>query len=318
MTGHAGSPDSRRRYVVIASTPYSGSTMLAMLLGSHPGVATVAEVSGNRRQGRMAEFRCACGRLMLECPFWLQVRTRMQHAGYSDFDLGNFGLRFDHGRGALGRFRTGSLRWSRLEDLRDAALNLIPGQRRSLEQLAQRNLDFARTVLDLMGGEVFVDTSKERMRIRYLYRQVDMDVRAVHLVRDVRAVTASTLRRHPAAAPVRIARDWASTNSTIKRHLDLLPAAKRILVRYEDVVRDVDSSLSRLFAFCGLDQPGQSPFHGRELHLIGNAARLRSLGTLTLDERWRSVLDPTTVNKINSAAWRTMGQLYPEILLAES
>jgi hypothetical protein len=266
----------------------------------------------------MAEFRCACGRLMSECPFWRQVRDRMRAAGHADFELGNFGLRFDHGTGVLGRIRTGSLRWSSLEAWRDAMLGLVPGQRQSFARLAQRNLDFANAVLDLEGGEVFVDTSKERMRVRYLHRYLDMEVRAIHLVRDVRAVAASALRRHPEVRPEDVGRSWASTNATIMRQIAMLPAERRTLVRYEDAVRDPDTTLSRLYSFCGLDPQARQASGPPELHLLGNAARLRPLEGLTLDERWRSALDPTAIDAITSAAWQTMKQLYPEVTLATS
>jgi hypothetical protein len=184
-----------RRYVFLASSPYSGSTLLSYLLAAHPRISTVSDVSGRRRAGQMGTFECSCGRLMRECPFWAELREHAARRGLDDLDLADFRLGFDHhAAGPLARVQARSLRWSRLENVRDAALAPL-GAGRSLRQVGERSWAFANAVLDLEDGDVFVDASKERLRIRNLRRHLPAAPLVLHLVRDVRGVVDSTIRR---------------------------------------------------------------------------------------------------------------------------
>ncbi len=131
---------------------------------------------------------------MVDCPFWLEVETAARAAGMQDFMLGDFRLRFSK-PGLAHRMLTGSLRSTLAEDMRDAALKLFPAHERSLRELGQRNREFANIVLDVTAKRVFVEASKEAMRLRYLHRYLGMDLRAVHLMRDVRGVVSSSRRR---------------------------------------------------------------------------------------------------------------------------
>ena len=140
-------------YVFLASSAYSGSTLLSFLLGAHPQIATVSAASGGRRQARIETYRCSCGRLMRECPFWLAIRQAMRDRGYGDFGLEHFGLGFDTRPGTrLERLRTGSLRWSWLEGARDAALGLLTSHATQMEAVGRRNADFAASVLQHAAG----------------------------------------------------------------------------------------------------------------------------------------------------------------------
>lgn len=311
-----GAGPTLRSYVVIACSPYSGSTLLASLLGAHPEIATVSEVSGTRRTGRMDSFRCSCQRLMTECPFWQEVQSRAPAAGIEDFDLSDFRLHF--GKSAsLQRIRTGSLRWTRAEDIRDAVLNLFPPHQRSMRNLGQRNRRFANVVLDVTNKRVFVDASKESMRLRYLRRYLGMDLKAVHLIRDVRGVVSSSRRRHGAKVDVAAAaKAWARTNGTLIRHLAALDASNRTLVRYEDLCRDPAGTMATLFAFCGVD-PAAVPgaiVSNESQHLLGNRTRLQPTAEIRLDEGWRSSLSPEDLAAIVRAADPVVRSLYPSAM----
>jgi hypothetical protein len=308
-----GAGGMHRSYVVVACSPYSGSTLLASLLGAHPEIATVSEVSGTRRTGQMDVFRCSCQRLMTECPFWQEVQNRAPAAGIEDFALSDFRLHFGK-PGPLQRIRTGPLRWTRAEDIRDAVFNFVPSHERSMRKLGQRNRQFANVVLDVTSKRVFVDTSKEGMRLRYLRRYLDMDLKAVHLIRDVRGVVSSSKRRHGAEVDVAAAaKAWARTNATLMRHLKALDASNRMLVRYEDLCRDPAGTMAALYDFCGVD-PAAVPrpsVSNQSQHLLGNRTRLQPTAEIRLDERWRSSLSSEDLAAIVRAADPVARSLYP-------
>lgn len=303
--------------VFIASTAYSGSTLLSALLAMHPAIATVSDVSGTRRSRSMDTFRCSCGERMAACPFWLAVREAMLRRGVHSFDLADFRLGFDYaGRTVRGRLLTGSLgrRW--LERARDRLAAGWPGHERRMRAIGVRNRAFAEAVLEVTGRRVFVDASKERLRARHLARYLGAPVRVIHLVRDVRGVVGSTIRhgKRPRDGPAGIARDWRSTHESILRDLAALPADRRTRVRYEDLCRDPDGTLRGLFRFCGVDPEagptGTAAGAPTTPHLLGNRVRLSGLGAIHLDERWRDELDERALGAIASAAGPTNAAFY--------
>lgn len=298
-------------HVLLASSPYSGSTLVSYLLGVHPEISTVSDVSGRRRESRMATFTCSCGRLMTECPFWLQVRDGMRQAGHPDFDLANFGLGFDHRRSrTLNRMRVGSLRWSALEVLRDAGFQLWPGDEAAMRAIGQRNRHFASTVTTIDGGRTFVDASKERLRARFLRRYVDPGVKVIHLVRDVRGVVASARGHasHATSTVEGLARDWARTNDAIVRVSRTSGPNRYLIVRYEELCHDPPAVLARMYAFCGV-APLEVPPPLTELHLLGNRVRMASLDEIRLDERWKTTLAPDEQSAILELAAPTQRRL---------
>ncbi|HEX2142066.1 MAG TPA: sulfotransferase [Candidatus Limnocylindria bacterium] len=299
------------RYVLLASNAYSGSTLLSFLLGAHPNIATVSDVSGARGQHRMDTFRCSCGRLMAEDPFWLEVRDRMRAAGWTDFDLANFRLGFDYGRSPrFNRLRTGTMRWHSLEALRDAAFRAWPGDESRMRSIGARTASLARVVTELSGANVFVDASKERLRAAYLQRYLALDLRVIHLLRDVRAVAASA-RRHGRSGTSTVAEAasrWAGTNQAITRSLGAVPGAQRTVVRYEDLCARPDQELARLYRFCGVDPDRAPPLeHAPVQHLLGNRVRLANLTDIRLDRRWQEELSPQE----QADALRAAGATYP-------
>jgi hypothetical protein len=302
-------------YVFLASSAYSGSTLLSYLLGTHPQIATVSAASGGRRQSQIDTYRCSCGRLMIECPFWLAVREAMRARGYPHFSLAHFRLGFDRRPGSrVERLRTGSLRWTWAEDLRDAAVAHFGGHGAAMAATGRRNADFATAVMELTGATVFVDASKERMRIRHLAHHLPMPLRVIHLVRDVRGV-ATSARHHgvtSAAGVDAAARNWNATNRTILRHLADMPPDAHTSVRYEDLCRAPQAVMRQLFVFIGVD-PDAASLEGSdaEQHLLGNRRRLEAWNEIQLDERWRTELDAEDQERVLANGGEVFRALYP-------
>ena len=76
---------TRLAYILAAS--HSGSTLLSMLLGSHPQIATIGEMNlSPKAMGDLNRYRCSCGALIRQCGFWQKVKEAMHHRGMA-FDL---------------------------------------------------------------------------------------------------------------------------------------------------------------------------------------------------------------------------------------
>jgi hypothetical protein len=305
---------AERGYVFLASSPYSGSTLLSFLLASHPGVATISDVSGRRRAGQMDTFHCSCGRRMVDCDFWPRLQEQAARRGIASLDLADVALGFDTAyEGPLARIQARSLRWPVLEHARDRLLAPL-GVANAMRDVGARSWALANAVMDLTETSVFVDASKERLRIRYLERYLPVPQRVIHLVRDVRGVVESTMRRGKRSDPVaRIAREWARTNDSIEQQLRELPAERQLRIRYEDLCADVTGTLRTAFTFMGVDPDAALRPIGQDQHMLGNQMRLAAPADVRLDERWRTALPEARAREILRAAHPVFGRLYPEV-----
>ncbi|MBN2560127.1 MAG: sulfotransferase [Phycisphaerae bacterium] len=321
MTHPEQSPKARVVYILAAS--HSGSTLLAMLLGSHPETCTVGELKATAL-GDPDRYVCSCGARIKECAFWQRVSAEMGQRGVP-FEITNAGT----------DIRTGASRYTRrvlrplcrgaiLERLRNAALWLSPTWRAKLPEIQHRNRLLVEALCEVHGVRVLVDSSKIGLRLKYLLRDPTLDVKVVRLIRDGRAVALTYSNPHEFAdardprlrgggnrnqhveqpRSVRAAaREWRRSNEEAECILRGLPKSQWTEVRYEDVCTDPDRTLDRLFRFLGLDpQQRLRDFRSRTRHVVGNGMRLDSTTEIRLDDRWRSVLTPSDLRVFDSVA----------------
>ncbi|MBI5863414.1 MAG: sulfotransferase [Planctomycetes bacterium] len=296
-------------YILAAS--HSGSTLLAMLLGAHADICTVGELKITNI-GDPAAYRCSCGELIRECSFWRGVTAEMQRRGVP-FDVGSAHTDY---RAVEGWYAQRLLRplhagpW--LEQVRDAALRLSGRWRRDYPLIQARNAALVRSVLQISGKRVVVDSSKVALRLKYLQRNPELDVRVVRTIRDGRAVVltyvdpynfadardparrggGSGKRYGPQAMSVEEAAYlWRRSNEEAEAAIASTPADRVIQVRYEQLCADPKGTLQRVVSFLGVDPARLNlDFRAVQQHVIGNGMRHDRSSEIRLDERWRSVL----------------------------
>lgn len=291
------------RYIQVQATSFSGTTLLATLLGAHPAIATVGELSGLVAGAQLESYRCSCGELLGECPFWQAVTAQMQHRGFA-FDVAHFDTEYHLGPPSFWHsLRYGSSGRVRVDQVRDNLLRLWPPAIRPLQRLSARNQALAESVLAVTGAQVFVDTSKEALRLRALSQFSTLDIRVIHWVRDVRGFMASVLRRRGAAAFEPALARWVRFHRRTQRVLTTWPADAQIRVRYEDLCRDPQATLATLWNFCGVAVEQSLAWEQRPpQHIIGNPMRLRDLATIKVDERWKQQLTHPQLQRIAAKA----------------
>ncbi len=64
-------------YVSVLTTSYSGATLLALIAGRHPDIATVAELNGPPPVDVPDSYSCSCGVPLRKCAFaqWHTARA---------------------------------------------------------------------------------------------------------------------------------------------------------------------------------------------------------------------------------------------------
>jgi hypothetical protein len=162
------------------------------------------------------------------------------------------------------------------------------------------------------------------LRLKYLLKIPDLDVRVIRVTREGRAVALSYTdewnfadskdpemrgggngqrRPPPRRSMAEAANEWKRSNESSDALVATLPRSQWIEVRYEELCADPVNTLKRLAAFLDLD-PLQSrlDFRAQTQHVIGNGMRLDSTSEIRLDERWKEVLSNDDLKAFDSVA----------------
>jgi hypothetical protein len=302
---------TRLAYILAAS--HSGSTLLSMLLASHPQIATIGEMNlAPRAMGNLDHYRCSCGELIRQCGFWKKVRERMADRGL-EFDLANAGTDYRSVGSPYAQRLLAPLHRGRfLEGCRDVSLALLPAWRRNLPKIQSRNAALASTISELTGAQVVVDSSKVGLRLKYLLRNPELDVRVIRLIRDGRAVALTYMdpagfadskdpskraggmggdRERERLPMAQAAHEWRRCNEEAEHALRCLNRSQWTEVRYEELCTNPNATLSCVFTFLALDSDRRvENFRSVENHVVGNGMRLDTTSEVRLDERWRDKL----------------------------
>lgn len=279
--------------VYIAGSGRSGSTLLERALGEIPGFVNVGELIDLYRRTAAEDERCGCGRAFAQCPFWAHVGTRA-FGGWQEQEL--TAARALQGRVARQR------RMPRLVAMPLAGTRF----RADVAAYGASYASLYRAIAAEAAAACVVDASKWPVQALALAR-AGLDVRVIHLIRDVRGVAYSLGKRDvsrphavhgpdvmshfgPAAAAAR----WVAIQSEagLLRRCGL-PVTR---MRYEQFVADPRRAVAQALAGIGLGQPpahlghlaGRRVMLGTSHGLSGNPSRFRD-GEITLraDETWR-------------------------------
>ncbi len=285
----------------ILSPSFSGSTLLTFLLNAHPEIATIGELKA-QAMGNLDEYDCSCGTRVQQCGFWRALAAEFERRGLR-FDLADLGTHFRYrSRPALDKVLRARVRGPVLENVRRATRAMLPGGARFHNDTLTRNELLIDLVTHLQGGSVFLDGSKDPVRLWYLHRAARWNLRTIYLVRDGRG-TARSYMNHDGLSMADAAREWRRTHEECLRLVARLPVGRVLHLKYEDLCRAPEETLDRTLTFLGLDSRARlDDFRAVEHHILGNAMRLKSSGEIQLDEKWRTALTPADLATFDRVA----------------
>ncbi len=310
-------------YILAAS--HSGSTLLAMLLDSHPDVCSVGELKVGAL-GDLDNYLCSCRRRLMACPFWSQIQERMRESGEGfDFNDPGTDIRVTDNR-LLRRLLRPMVRSRPLEILRDAILTLLPAWHRHSRATRERNRSFLAALTQLSGASVVADSSKVGVRLKYLLRDKKIDVRVIRLIRDGRGVALTYINPGDFAdakeADMRsggtgepsdrtrvdmpdAAREWFRANKEAEAIKGFLDEEQCLEIHYEDLCTDTVATMNAVFGFLGVAANAAEIIRNVdnvEHHIVGNGMRLDNDHTIILDERWRGELSKAQLAEFDLVA----------------
>lgn len=311
-----------RQLCYLSAASHSGSTLLAMLLNSHPDICTVGELKLSNL-GDLKAYRCSCRELISDCDFWRELGERMSEDG-SRFDLGNAGTHLaDIPSPYVARLLRPLHRGKVAERVRDMMLSLSPVWRKEIVDWRARNRRLIHAVCDVSNSRVVVDSSKVGIRLKYLLGVPDIDVRVLRVVRDGRAVALTYMdafrfadasdpklrgggtgaQDHGNRSMTDAATEWRRSNEEAKSIQRSLPEHQYLQIRYEDLCNNVGEVLGQITDFLGLERDDKYlHFKDVEHHVVGNGMRLDGSSEVVLDDRWRSVLSERELEEFDRVA----------------
>lgn len=288
------------RLVYIAGTGRAGSTLLELLLHAHPRMASCGELQVWPREITVGRGQpCGCGVAVTECPFWSELRARVDPLVQPEPRIHHFrkGWRGGH------PYRPELL--ARLL-ARDGASSPPSEAERTYAENNARVLEAYAALWGERHGRRprwLIDSSKDPYRLWWLLRSPRLRVSTVHLVRDPRGYVRSAVGvgRRPLGRRARLrgivtqAAVWALTHHLVEEVLRRHAAPSDwCVVAYEDLAREPEVVLRKVCATLGCDfEPSMvSRFREGPLHTIsGNRMRFERRG-IALDESWREALTP--------------------------
>ncbi len=233
--------EMKHKIVYILGSGHSGSTLLDLMLGSHPSIESVGELhtyggyfSPNTERPDSKRI-CTCGVHVLECEYWKAVRADLvRKHGTDQFDV-----------------------------------NATDGR-----EFAEANSRVISAVLDHSGKHVLVDSSKSIKRLRRLIACNDFEMFVFHIVRDGRAVAYSALKK---GRDLQQALAFWCGNSGWADELQMALGKRYAAVRYEDLVAAPKKCLTRLLSVLGLEFDAGMPAFQTHVHhnISGNRMRMR-------------------------------------------
>ncbi len=288
MSGATGSPPTRVAYV--GGWGRSGSTLLDRILGRVPGFVSVGELRMIWRRGLVGNATCACGSAFRDCPFWTQVGD-LAFGGWDSVDVDEvMRLRNSLDRG-----------WTTMA----LASPVLPG---SWTNRLARYEDYLgplyRSIAEVAGASVVVDSSKLPSHAFILKRMHDVDPRVIHLVRDARAVAYSwqkdVVKDPNTGEKMIVYRPWSAA-----ARYDLYNAMTSFLrtagvpylrVRYEDLVASPEATVRDIVRHVRPEEvPDLSFIEGDTValgvdHIVGGNPMRFTHGAVQIrrDESWRT------------------------------
>jgi hypothetical protein len=296
-------------------SPFTGSTLLGILLNEHPDCASIGAAVGLLPRADLLTYRCSCGELFRECEFWNHIAARTQALGHPvnifETNFWNTHLRLSRNR-LVNALLVRSLRWDPLNTVRDALVERVSEIRTAIAQMGWNTWSLASAVLERTGKTVFVDTARDHQRPKYLARHPLLDLRVIHLVRDPRGNSASIMK-HTGVDVATAAREWRRYNVEAARVRRYLPQASWMSLHYEELCADPKGVLDRISDFLGIGRAALQ-HRDRENHIIGNRMRLKGVTDIREDLSWQTRFSDSelaTIARITGSTSHSLGFNWP-------
>ncbi|MBK5964259.1 hypothetical protein CCR95_09205 [Thiocystis minor] len=257
--------------VALLSSSYSGSTLLSMLVCSHPNVIGFGDTY-NYQFLHPDDTRCTCGaRPSRTCPVRIEIENKMRTSG-ADFNwiTSNPTPIFD------------VLRTNRSAVILSRKAAWVPVFRalpdsarlRLLSDYYHENKSFMAALAKTGDYSHYFDGCKTLLRLELL-RTIFPETKVVHLIKNPNAYLHSFLKRKK-RRDHGIVNGWFRYNASAHDYREILGPENYLLVTFEELTKKPEQLLQEIYRFMGLPEREGSVEQWMDMakiHVIGSETK---------------------------------------------
>ena len=287
------------KVIYLMGSGRSGSTLMNIIFGNHPDIVAPGELNNINRLPQ-SKFTCSCGERVEACEFWKDVMKVWENSS-------NPGAveTYMNAMPVIERSKS-PLAWLKL------GFNFY--NKEYVEQYLQETYNLLKAIQSQSKKSVIVDISKNPLRAYAMMQHPNIDMKIIHLVRDVRGVSWSLNKFVKVEVKQqkvwRTALFWVVVNklSNFVRN----KAKNSALIRYEDFVKYPEKTTREICDICEIDpQPIIDIVNGdvalKDAHIMaGNKLRKEKSITLKMDTAWHKGMGKKKLRIVKLIAGRTM------------
>ncbi len=291
------------RVARLINTSYSGSTLLSLVMDTHPKVVSDGDgINPRVFRKRPDQYPCSCGEAVINCRFWTRLVQSIQDAGF-ECSFQNWPLSHIYPNELKHKLLTSYRSNLLFRCFHSMASTLIPNHRKHIQNVNKINVAYVQAILAMTNSDVYFSQRKDLMSLQYLAKVPELDVKVVRMVRDVRAFVNSSKRKgrsiHDAI------KTWKMYQLEADSLLKNFDSNKIFFLRYEDLCQDPTSCLRQLHEFLEIEivKP-PDVINPKDHHVLGNKMRLKPPFSIKLDEAWKSTLSKEEITQTLAEAGR--------------
>lgn len=166
------------------------------------------------------------------------------------------------------------------------------------------------TIGDVCNVDYVVDSSKDRIRMNFLYSHRPLDFYLIILTRSVYGVSYSHAKR--GHDPIRTAKAWVRTYNDVNKIVDNAAGLKCLHMKYENLCENPVGERKRVADFLKVPDPGEELIiNTRDYHLVaGNSIRYKGETTIHIDNEWEQKLSKAERNRITAIYAKRRSKLF--------
>lgn len=286
------------QYVSLLNTPYSGSTLVSMLLCSQPGIIGFGDTYVPPGPRHYPKHPCTCGAWYDDCPPRRVIRNVVRAGGLPDYDWDNVAPT------PVPRHLPWKLQqhWPLTKSASLPFLRAIPSALRKqlYRGYYQENSLMLQGLEEAGNYSVYFDGCKDLPRVELL-RTMLADIKLLHVVRHPGAFFYHFHKLGQAGFEKRLGH-WMRYNQNAHAFEHLVPPGNYLAITYESIVQQPEKFVFKMEQFFGMDESparDRTRIHRSQVHIMGNRMRESADRVLDFSNTWRGKMSAPVEEKAN-------------------
>ena len=284
------------QYVSLLNTPFSGSTVVSMLLCSQPRIIGFGDTYVNADPRHYPKFPCTCGLWYDRCPPRAAITKAIRLGGLPHFE-------WDRAspspvpKGLPWKFRKN---WPLAKSSSLPIVHMIP---RALRKSLFRKFYLENTLMlqaleDDGGYDFYFDGCKDLVRFELLRSAIE-NIKVLHVIRHPGAYLYHFHKLGEAHYARRL-RHWVRYNQYARNVARLVPIDNYLAVTYEFIVQKPELFVARIEKYFGMTEThsiDRARLRTSQIHITGNRMRESAEQVQDHSNNWRGKM-PIYVEQI--------------------